>query len=276
MNPGIVFALCSALVWGSGDFCGGRASTRLAAFQVLALSAASGLVMLALMALAMGESVALDRSAAWAAAAGLSSGLGVVCLYRGLSIGSAATVAPLAAVLAALVPVLFGVLTQGFPGMARTAGFAVALVGIWLVARSAAGQRGSRDGLRMGALAGLGFGGFLVVIVQAGQGAVFSHLAIARVVMLGTAVGVLLARRVAFPAPASSPMALLAGVLDAAGTALYLVAQRYVRLDIAAVLSSLYPVATVLLARAVTREPVTATQWAGAAVCLAAVVLITA
>ena len=71
-------------------------------------------------------------------------------------------------------------------------------------------------------------------------------------------------------------MALLAGVLDAGGNVLYLLARQHVRLDVAAVLSSLYPVATVLLARVVSDEPVSPTQWAGAAVCLAAVALIAA
>ena len=79
-----------------------------------------------------------------------------------------------------------------------------------------------------------------------------------------------------FPALTSNPIGLLAGLLDAGGNALYLLARQHVRLDIAAVLSSLYPVSTVLLARAITREPVTRTQWAGAVVCVAAVALIAA
>ena len=75
--------------------------------------------------------------------------------------------------------------------------------------------------------------------------------------MLAAAVVILLIRRTPLPGLTSSPLGLLAGVLDAGGTAFYLLAQHYVRLDIAAVLSSLYPVATVILARVITREPVT-------------------
>jgi drug/metabolite transporter (DMT)-like permease len=94
--------------------------------------------------------------------------------------------------------------------------------------------------------------------------------------MLLTAIATLTARRMPFPAPFGTPIGLLAGVLDAGGNILYLLARQQVRLDVAAVLSSLYPVSTVVLARVVSREPVTRLQWFGAAVCLLAVVLITA
>src|SRR4051812_18675360 len=104
MTSGVLLALCSALVWGSGDFCGGRASTRLDPFQVLALSALSGIVVLLGLTWGSGERVSLDSSAGWPLAAGLSSALGIVSLYRGLSIGSAAVVAPTAAVVAAIIP----------------------------------------------------------------------------------------------------------------------------------------------------------------------------
>jgi drug/metabolite transporter (DMT)-like permease len=153
-------------------------------------------------------------------------------------------------------------------------GFAAALVGIFLVARAAG--PGSRAGIRLGLVAGLGFGSFLVLIAQASSGAVYVPLAIARSVMFAASLVVLFARRMPVPSLGSSPLALLAGILDAGGTLLYLIAQQYVRLDIAAVLSSLYPAATVLLARAITREPVTRMQWAGAVVCVAAVALIAA
>jgi drug/metabolite transporter (DMT)-like permease len=87
--------------------------------------------------------------------------------------------------------------------------------------------------------------------------------------------GLLLVRGVAIPAVTANPMALLAGVLDAGGNVLFLFARQHTRLDIAAVLSSFYPVATVVLARLILHERVTATQWVGAGVCLAAVALIT-
>jgi drug/metabolite transporter (DMT)-like permease len=243
-------------------------------FQVLATSAASGLVLLILLVLASRESPVAGVPLLWAAAAGVGTTVGVAALYRGLAIGSAASVAPVAAVVAALLPVLFSALTLGLPGVLRVAGFLVALLGIFLVARAAPQGPGTREGVRLGALAGVGFGAFLVLIAKAGSGGVFVPLAVARTVMLLGAIALLIRRRTPLPGPGASPLALLAGGFDASGTALYLLAQTYVRLDVAAVLSSLYPAATVLLARAITREPVTTMQWIGAAVCLAAVVLI--
>lgn len=276
MSLGVVLALCSACVWGSGDFCGGRASTRMDAFQVLCLSSLSGIVMLIVLAFAAGEAVHADRGMAWAAAAGVCTAVGIASLYRGLSIGNAATVAPMAAVTAALLPVVYGAAIAGLPGRLQMAGFGAALVGIFLVARAAPQGPGSRAGVRLGLLAGLGFGSFLVLIAQGTPGAVYVPLAVARSVMFAASLLVLFARRMPVPSIKASPLALVAGMLDAGGTLLYLLAQQYVRLDIAAVLSSLYPAATVLLARAITREPVTRMQWLGAAVCVAAVALIAA
>jgi len=82
-------------------------------------------------------------------------------------------------------------------------------------------------------------------------------------------------RGVTIPAVTANPIALVAGVLDAGGNVLFLFARQYTRLDVAAVLSSFYPVATVVLSRIVLNERVTASQWVGAVVCLAAVALIT-
>jgi drug/metabolite transporter (DMT)-like permease len=276
MAIGVLLALGSACVWGSGDFCGGRATARMNHFQVLAVSALSGTVMLVCLALLTREQLRMDASLGWAALAGLCTAVGIVALYRGLSIGAAAAVAPVAAVTAALLPVLYSAATVGLPRSTQVIGFAVAVVGIFLVARAAPESAGSRTGIRLGFLAGLGFGSFLVLIAKTGSDAVYMPLAVARTVMLVAALLLLAVRRTPFPAVQASPIALLAGVLDAGGTALYLLAQNYVRLDVAAVLSSLYPAATVVLSRVLIKEAVTPTQWIGALVCVGAVALIAA
>ncbi len=276
MSAGILLALASALVWGSGDYCGGRAARRHDPFQVLVLASIAGISMLTAVALARGEAWALDTALGWAAAAGLAGALGIASLYQGLAIGSAAAVAPTAAVVAAALPVLFTAATTGLPGSLQTIGFAVALAGIWLVARAAPVGPASRTGIRLGLLAGVGFGGFLILIAQVDAASVFVPLSVARAMMLAVGLLMVARRRSRLLAPASNPLALAAGLLDAGGNVLYLLARQHVRLDTAAVLSSLYPVATVLLARVVSHEPVTPTQWAGAGVCLAAVGLIAA
>ena len=190
MTLGVVLALCSAFVWGSGDYCGGRAATRSDPFQVLALAAMSGIAMLVAIAWVSGEPLVVNRSLSWAAAAGFAGSIGIVALYRGLALGSAATVAPIAAVGAAAMPVLYGAGVQGLPRATQLVGFVVALAGIGLVSRAAPDGTGSRAGIRLGALAGMGFGGFLVLIAQGHVDAVYIPLTIARTMMLVTAASV--------------------------------------------------------------------------------------
>jgi drug/metabolite transporter (DMT)-like permease len=214
-------------------------------------------------------------SLAWAAAAGVSGAGGIAALYRGLAIGSAAVVAPTAAVLTAALPVIFSGLTAGLPHLSQLAGFIVAGIGIWLVARTGGSSPASNHGLRLAIVAGVGFGGFLILIAQVHSEFVFLPLAVTRTMTLVAALGLLLVRGVAIPALTANPIALVAGILDAGGNVLFLFARQYTRLDIAAVLSSFYPVATVVLARVILDEQVTIVQWLGAVVCLVAVALIT-
>jgi drug/metabolite transporter (DMT)-like permease len=172
-------------------------------------------------------------------------------------------------------PVVFSGLTAGLPRASQLAGFVVAMGGIWLVARTSESSRSSNDGLRLAVIAGVGFGGFLILIAQVHSELVFLPLAVTRATTLVAAVVLLLVRGVTIPAVTANPIALVAGVLDAGGNVLFLFARQYTRLDVAAVLSSFYPVATVVLSRIVLNERVTASQWVGAVVCLAAVALIT-
>lgn len=272
---GIFLALTSGLVWGAADFTGGFATRRGHQFQVLAVSAAAGIVLLLVCALISHEPLPSAPSAAWSAAGGVAGAIGLACLYRGLSLGNAATVAPTAAVVTAIMPVLFSGLRTGWPHPAQLAGFIVAMAGIWLVARASGGDPISSQGLRLSLLAGIGFGSFLILIAQVQSDLVFVPLAVARVVTLITALVLLTLGRVARPSLAAHPLALLAGVLDAGGNVFYLFAREFTRLDVAAVLASLYPVSTVVLARLLLKEQITRTQWIGAAVCLVAVILIT-
>lgn len=263
-------------MWGSGDFAGGVAVRRSHQFQVLALSALSGIAMLLAFGMLRREGVPPTASIAWAAAAGVAGAGGIAALYRGLAIGSAAIVAPTAAVITAALPVMFSALTAGLPRASQLVGFVVAMAGIWLVARAGDSDAVSNQGLQLAVVAGIGFGGFLILIAQVHSDLVFLPLAVTRAMTLIAAFGLMIARRVRVPALTANPTALLAGVLDAGGNVLFLFARQYTRLDIAAVLSSFYPVATVVLSRLILHERVTVTQWVGASVCLAAVALITA
>lgn len=271
---GALLALGSAVVWGGGDFAGGLATRRGHPFQILLLSASSGVVMLGALAWWTREPMPDGTGLLYAAGAGAAGALGIAALYRGLAIASAATVAPVAAVVTALVPLVFASVTIGLPSAMQTAGFLLALAGIWIVAGASSFHPVGRTGVKLAVAAGIGFGLFLVLIAQVPRGSVFAPLAVARVVTLGVAVVLAISQRVARPSVLAHPLALLAGTLDAGGNVLYVLAGHYTRLDVAAVLSSLYPVSTVLLARVVDGQPVSRTQWVGAGMCLAAVALI--
>jgi drug/metabolite transporter (DMT)-like permease len=279
---GMLSALTSAAVWGSGDFSGGLASRRGNQHQVLVVVTLSGALLLAILTLILRETLPTGWPLFLAAAAGLAGGLGIAFLYRGLSIDRAATVAPVAAVITGVVPVLYSSLSQGLPNLWQLIGFALALAGIFLVSRSpeADAEPGSRAphntsaGLLMAVCAGIGFGGFFVLLPASAPGQVFAPLLIARLASLVMALVLLVSRRAPFPIPTAHPIAILAGVLDSGGNIFYAFAKQYTRLDVAAVLSSFYPAATVLLAWIILKERVAALQWLGAALCLVAVPLI--
>ncbi|MGC8874674.1 MAG: EamA family transporter [Chloroflexia bacterium] len=272
---GILSAVASALVWGSGDFAGGRAARKHSAYQVSALAALSGLLLLLFFVLLWREPLPPPPSIGWSVAAGLSGVVGIVALYRGLATGRAAVVAPTSAVVSALVPVLLGTLLEGLPGGFRLAGMLVGVAGIACVSRPSGEVAGERkSGFPLALLAGAGFGGFFVCIARVQQGLVFAPLLIAKAAGLLGALVALLWMRQPFPSPRRNPIGILAGLLDAGGNLLYLLAKQYTRWDIVAVLSSMYPATTVLLARLLAREPVSARQWFGVGMCLLAVVLI--
>ena len=283
---GALLALASAGLWGGGDFSGGVAARRLHPFQALALASGSGSVILLACLLAAGEGPMSLRGSLWALGAGAAGALGSAALYRALAVGQAATVAPIAAVIGAALPVCFGIVAQGWPGPARLAGFGVALAGIWLVSQapgsdSAPGGRRPAAGLGMAVLSGLGFGGFFVFLAQTDHGALFMPVLLVRgtVLVISAALSGLMLCRGAAPAFRAHPGALvaglLAGVADATGNVAYMLARQFTRLDVATVLGSLYPATTVLLAAVMFKERVSARQWLGVALCLAAIGLIT-
>jgi drug/metabolite transporter (DMT)-like permease len=124
-------------------------------------------------------------------------------------------------------------------------------------------------------LSGIGFGGFFVFIAQVDKGQVFAPIFVARTVTLCIALLMLRLRHIPLPGLTSNHFAILAGVLDTGGNVFYLLATQFTRLDVAAVLSSLYPAGTVILATTIMKEKVSTAQWAGVCLCLLAVVLIT-
>jgi len=273
---GVILALTSAAVWGSGDFSGGLAVRKSNQYQVLMLAALSGMVLLMACALLWGEGFPSQTSIFWGAMAGLAGALGMASLYYALSKGNTASVAPTSAITCAALPVLFGAFTAGLPKPSQLGGFAMAFLGIWLISKSpSAGEKTFREGMVLAFLSGIGFGGFFIFIAQVDKGQVFAPILVARTVTLSIALLMLRLRHVPLPALTSNPLAILAGVLDSGGNIFYLLATQFTRLDVAAVLASLYPAGTVILATVIMKEKVSVAQWTGACLCLLAVGLIT-
>ena len=125
MDPliGALLALAAASIWGGADFCGGLASRRSNPYQVVVLSASSGLLLLIFAALLRQEAFPDITGIAWSIMAGITGGLGIVALYRALAIAPAALVAPTAGVIGAILPVLVSLLTEGLPPNTGLAGF---------------------------------------------------------------------------------------------------------------------------------------------------------
>ncbi|MEI7987805.1 MAG: DMT family transporter [Chloroflexota bacterium] len=274
---GVVFALVSAVSWGSGDFTGGVAARRSNPFFVLMLSSLSGIVILLICALLWRESFSSLNSVLWAMAAGVSGAFGMAIFYRALSMGHPAQVAPVAAVIGVMLPVGFGIFTDGLPDIVRLVGFAIAMLGIWLVSQSSSQKeedRITRLEFILACLAGMGFGGFFTLLAQVEPGKIFMPLVVCRCAAFCTALLVLLISRKPIPSLLSNPLALLAGVLDMGGNLFYLLAKQQTRLDVAVVLASLYPAATVSLACILLKEKLSLNQWLGIGFCLLAIVLI--
>jgi drug/metabolite transporter (DMT)-like permease len=267
------YALCAVACWGFSDFIGGHTAKRFNAFFLAGLGHLSGTIMVASLALSQHEVLPPMSHLRWAMAAGAAGGVGLAFFYRALAQGQMGIAAPVSAVLGAAIPTAFGMFTEGFPGALPVAGFILAGTGIWLISRTEDGAR--PKGLALASLSGLGFALFFIFIKQAGSGAALWIATGSRgSSLIVTAAIVLLGRKFRPSYPMGFALGLLAGCLDVSGTVLFIRSSQIGRLDTAVVLTSLYPVVTVLLARVILKEHFTVWKTIGMATALAAVPLI--
>lgn len=270
------FGLASAASWGVGDFSGGLATRRTNVFGVIVVAHAVGFVMVIALALLWAEPFPPIGDLAWACLAGLTGAIGIVAFYQALATGQMGIAAPVAAVFTAAIPVVVAAFTQGIPAPIKLIGFALALVGIWLLSRPQHAS-GRPVGLGLAIVAGLGFGGFLVLINHAGTTAVFWPLAAARLASTIAMTIVALTSQPGWqPQRRQIPLITFSGILDLGGNAFFVLAGQSGGLAVAAVLSSLYPATTVLLAWLLLKERVTRMQAIGILAALIAVPLIAA
>lgn len=272
----VIFGLAASLCWGSGDFSGGLASRRAYVGSVVLTDYAVGLVLLVTLALLWREPVPEPSDLLWGGLAGLAGVFGVLAFYSALAKGKMGIVAPVSAVLTVALPVLFSVFTAGLPTLLQLGGFALALLAIGLIAGPQRAE-GSPRGMGLAVLAGCGFGGFFILISQVQPAATFWSLAAARLGCIGVLLVLLRVRQKPLLPPMTvAPLVVLAGVLDAFGNVLFVLAAHSGHLDVAAILSSLYPAATVGLSALVLRERVIRIQAVGILLVLLAVPLISA
>ncbi len=270
----ILFGLAAALAWGAGDFGGGLLSRRTAVFGVVMIAQLTGMAIAAVLAVIRGEPIPTGIDLVWCGIAGVLGGVGITALYRALAVGRMGIVAPVTGVLAAVIPVAAGIVLEGLPALLVLAAIALAIVAVVLVSR-VEDEGGGRAGLNEALLAGVTIGLFGVALSQIGDGHVFGALTLIRGVQaVLIAIVVVVARAAWRPTRGVLPAILLVGVLDMAGNGFYLLGVQTGALAIAAILSSLYPVTTVVLATVVLKERVTRDHAVGIALAVVAIVCI--
>ena len=268
-----LYALGAVGSWGISDFVGGYTARRFHSFFLAALGHLSGTTLVVCLALATHETFPPISHLRWAAAAGACGGVALALFYRALSQGNMGLAAPVSAVMGAALPTVFGMFTEGLPGIVPIAGFVLALVGIWLVSRPEDGSRPRGVGLAL--IAGFGFAMFFIFIKQAGSGAALWIAGASRASSLTVAGTItIVGRKFAQSYPLGFALGLFAGCMDVTGTVMFVRASQTGRLDTAVILSSLYPAVTVLLARFLLKERFTRLKTVGMIAALAAVVMI--
>lgn len=270
-------ALLASLLWGTADFLGGTAARRLAATSVVAVSQAFALVGLIVVAVATSAFGADVDYLGWALAAAVVGVIALSCFYAALAAGTMGVVAPIAAV-GVIVPVAVGVGEGDRPGVLQGVGVLLAFAGVFLAAgpqRDETGARASRRPLVLAAIAAAGFGSVLVCVAHGARSSTVMTLLTMRatsVVLLGLAA---LTGRAAITAHRRDlPLLAAIGAGDVGANAAMAVASTRGLLSVVAVLSSLYPAVTVLLARIVHAERLSGTQMVGVLAALVGVSLI--
>jgi uncharacterized membrane protein len=278
-----LLALASAVLYGSADFFGGLTARRANTIATVFVSQAVGLILLLLVLPFLPGTSVSSRDWMWGFVAGLSGGIGVALLYRALAIGAMAVVAPTTAVIAAMIPVLFAFALGERLRMVTWAGVALALLAIALVSRPASqnpkgeqtNSRALPPGFGLALLSGVAVGVFFLSLARTTTAAGMWPLVAARVatlVLFGAIA--FFSGRTLFMSRAAAVTAVSGGALDMAANALYMTAARIGPLSIVVTLASLYPASTVLLARVVLGERLSAVQMTGIAGALAAVLII--
>ncbi|MBV9872405.1 MAG: DMT family transporter [Frankiaceae bacterium] len=280
---GTLLALLSSVLWGTSDFLGGTASRRLSPIGVVVVSEAVGTIGPLGVAIAMGDLGTSPDYVGWAFLAAVSGSAGIVAFYRALSTGTMGVVAPIAA-LGVVVPVIVGVAQGDRPSGLQIAGIAVAISGVVLASgpelAGAEGEhrRAAAMPLLLAVAAAAGFGVVFVALEHGARTSTVMTLVVMRSVsvVLLLLVALVTGREQLKVGRRDVPMLAVIGCFDVGANATFAYASRHGLLSVVAVLSSLYPAVTALLARSIHSERLRSVQVGGVVAALAGVCLIAA
>ncbi len=253
-----------------------HATKRTNAFGVVIGSHIISLVVFSILAILLNEPIPPARDWTLGVIGGLAGGTGLTLLYRALAEGKMSIAAPVSAIVAAAIPVIFASLTQGLPATLTFLGFALALTAVWFLSSGEKITKIHASELGLPLMAGIVFGLFFVLLHQASGVAIVWPIVATR---MGSITGLLaftsLTRQSWIPARRHWWFLAFIGIIDAAGTACFILSARLGRVDIAAVLGSLYPGTTVLLAWVFLKEKISRIQAFGILLALIAITLLT-
>lgn len=273
----ILFGLASALTWGAADFGGGLASKKTSPYAVVFWGDLVGMCAAAFLAIWLHDPLPSARSVGFTVLSSFCGAIGILLLYTALANGKMSIAAPTSALMAAVIPVVVGFITAGLPAWLTIVGVGMGLFAIWLVARTEYEGRVRIHwaDVRLPLLAGVLFGLFFIFMHEATLESVFWPVAGLR--FFSAILLVILARfkRNSLAVPRGQWwLIVFIGIFDMAGNVFYALSAQTGRMDIAAVIGSLYPGSTVALAWLILKEKISLSQWAGIALALAAIVLI--
>ena len=251
-----LFSGLAALCYGAGDFLGGAATRYSRVYGVLFWSQLAGLLVAAVAAPIVGYSSFSLTDVMWGAAAGLGGAWGLLFLYHGIAHTTAAVISPVAAVVGAALPVVFGVAIGERPEPLRWIGVAIALSAVFFLTRKHdESQADIAKALKLGAIAGIGFSAFFICISRVNESSGILPLLITRASSLLSVFIVTKASKRSLRIERTSRLSTAcAGALDMFANVFYLTATRFGMLSLATAVAALYPGPTVILARIVYKE----------------------
>jgi drug/metabolite transporter (DMT)-like permease len=277
----VVFGISTAICWGICDFIGGSKSRQVGAYGMALGTFCCGLLFMLPVAIGFSEAPMNSSGWLWCMLAGAFDAVGILLLYLSMTMGRLSLAAPVSAITAAALPVLFGVLTQGMPKPIIFLGLLLALAAVWMVSqehKASPSERIRFAELKLPLLSGSCLGIFLILMHTGSNHAMLWPMVAVRSGGVATLLLVLFTPLKAQVRPtAALPWLIIAlnAFLDIIGNGSYILAGQAGRVDVAAVLSSLYPGATVFMAWLLLKESISRVQFAGIMAALGAIVLLT-